>query len=365
MIYLIFLFFSCLYLYNLHRYRALSHRQLYIYFLPVILFWVLLIGGQYNVGTDYFAYMNIFNGNLYYIAEHRGEFVFAALVRLCNTIGIYGQGIFFVLSFIWIILLIKIISYIIDSRHLYIFFFVFIVFTGIFHNQMNEIRQYSAVYLFTLSVCSFFAKKYKTAILLTFLMIFIHLSSIMAVIVFAIGLLFLNSLVQHPKYLYYIVLISLILSLTISEATIGNLLSHFSNINMVDAYSSAYVNTGRIVQTGFASAVTKYVYIPLILYAIHTFSKMDLSVNEKKLFVVGICGYCFKLAIVSVAIIYRLGQYFDILMCIPLTYMLIHLSAKKKKRTYYAFMAYLLLPYALKVTVLAVGEYQYHSIFLH
>lgn len=366
MIYLLFLLFSCLYLSHLYKYRILSSWQLYIYFLPIILFWVLLIGGQYDVGTDYFDYLRIFNGDLYYIEENRGEFVFAALVRFCNACGIYGQGVFFIISFIWILLLINIMSYSVDRRFYYIFFFVFIVFPGILHNQMNGIRQYCAIYLFTIAVCCFLKKRYRFMILFVFLMSFCHLSSIFICVIFTIALLFLNNLVRNPKWLYFIVIISLILNMSLSTDTISNILNHFSNISEIKTYSTSYMNTGRITQAGLIANLTKYLYVPIIVYAIHLYTKMELNDNEKKLFVIGICGFCFKLSLISITIVYRLGQYFDILMCIPIIYMLIYFRTQRKQKIHFNITTlYLLVPYTFKVTAFAIGEYQYHSFFFH
>lgn len=363
MIYLCFLFFSCLYLSKLYRYKSLSSKQMYIYFLPIILFWSILIGGQYDVGTDYFAYLNIFNGDLFYITEKRGEYAFAAFVRLCNAIGIYGQGIFFILSVMWIILLIRIISYVSDSRYIYLFFFVFIVFSGIFHNQMNGLRQYCAVYLFTLVICYFFRKKYMSGVLCVTIMIFTHQSSIILLIVFIFALLFLNSLILHHKWLYILVITAVLLSQMLTSTTLARLIGYLGGINMVDAYSVSYISTGRMEDTGLISVFTKYIYVPMVVYAISLYKKMRLNDFETKMFVIGILGFCFKLSLSTMGVIHRLGQYFDIFMCIPIIYMLIYLLSKRKSHTRYGIMAYLLVPYVLKVTAFAMREYEYHSFF--
>lgn len=364
MVYLTFLLISCSYLVTLKSYRNLSFRKLLVYLVPIVLIWGVLVGGQYDVGKDYFSYMNIFTGDLYYIDELRGEFIFAWFVRLCNAVGLYGQSIFFTLSLIWVVWLIKIMSLTIDSRYLYLFFFVFMVFPGIFHNQMNGLRQYCAVYLFTLGICYFLRKKYMSALLCASIMIFTHQSSMILVIIFMFALLFINSLTRYHKWLYILIIGAVLVSQLLTSTTLAEFIGHFNGIGMVDAYSASYLSTGRMEETGLISVITKYIYVPILVYAISLYNKMGLGDFEKYLFVLGILGFCFKLSLGAMGVIHRLGQYFDILMCFPVAYMLIYLLSIKKSKAYVGILTYLLIPYILKVTVFAIGEYEYHSFFL-
>ena len=100
MVYLFFLFYSQAYFYFLGKYSTKLHEY-YLLLTPIILLWVIIIGGQYNVGTDYFSYMKLFVGReglSRYIDN--GELLFVFLIQSCHNIGIYGQGILLVIVFI-------------------------------------------------------------------------------------------------------------------------------------------------------------------------------------------------------------------------------------------------------------------------
>lgn len=91
-----FIVVNCGYLSLLSKCRKLSLGQTLLFGLPMLMMWSLLIGGQYNVGTDYFSYMEMFvpGANLAYVNESRGEYAFSWFVETCQHLGVYGQGIF-------------------------------------------------------------------------------------------------------------------------------------------------------------------------------------------------------------------------------------------------------------------------------
>ena len=110
MIYLLFLLVSCVYFSYLRQYRRISSFQRFL------LFWGLLIGGQYGVGTDYFSYIRYFSGSDLSYFESKGDIFFARFIQFCNAIGIWGQGVFFVLSIISVLILLYVIHNIIGSN---------------------------------------------------------------------------------------------------------------------------------------------------------------------------------------------------------------------------------------------------------
>ena len=55
MIYLLFIVVNCGYLSLLSKCRKLSLGLTLLFGLPMLMMWSLLIGGQYNVGTDYIS----------------------------------------------------------------------------------------------------------------------------------------------------------------------------------------------------------------------------------------------------------------------------------------------------------------------
>lgn len=357
MAYLLFLFSSCCYLSTLRKYRNIQFgTKLFAFSLPVILYWFLLIGGQYGVGTDYFSYLDHFMSNGSYF-DLKGDILFAAFVRLCNNWGLGGQGIFFILSLIWIIILLYVMQCIAGSRNIYIFLFVFIVFSGVFHNQMNTIRQYSAVYLFTLGFCFLYQKKYLLSILLLTATCLVHSSSI-ALIPYVLLVFFFFSNVKKGYWLYVYVVSSIIFSMFLSVDLIDIFIPYFKQY-------AGYLKGDDIGKVDFMGRITKYMYTPLVLYSIYLFPKMDLNEFQKKIFITGICSYSLKLAVLSIALLERIGRYNEILACVPIVCLLIYLRNHSRKSMFILILLYLFFPYFLKVSFYAVREYTYNSVFFN
>ena len=324
---------------------------------PIVIVWCLLIGGQYNVGSDYFTYLRMFEGsNLLYILS-RGDVGFATLVSLCNEAGFYGQSIFFVLSFFWVIILLYFGQNFVDKKQLFLFIFIFIVFSSTFNNQMNAVRQYCAVYLYTLSICFIFKKYWVRAGFCLFLMTTMHSSSVAVLLLFPL-LIIVGNKIRARKWLLIIVIISVFFSIAFPEDLFTNIIGYFPQyVGYIEGDSMAIGGTDTLTK------LTKYINLPLVFYAIFLFPRMNLSEDQKRLFVIGICGYAIKLSLMDVSIMQRMGAYFEILMCLPITYLMIFHLYKNRKLFPFLFL-YLLLPYAAKVTFLATREYTYSSIFL-
>lgn len=325
---------------------------------PIVLVWVLFIGGQYNVGTDYFSYLYIFNGgNLYYLLG-RGDVGFVRIVELLNSYGIHGQSIFFLFSFIWIIILCYAGRTFTENRYLYLFIFIFVTFSSMFHNQMNGVRQYCAVYLFTLGVCLFYRQHKYWSILPFLSMLTIHSSSMAMLVLFPV-FLFLGSKIEKRRLLYVFLIVAIIFSVSFPADLLERIVGQFAQY---ETYMDRGDDTGFAATVNIVNKITKYINIPIVVYAIYLLPKMNLTKVNKNLFIVGVCGFCFKLALVDVNIVRRMGAYFEVFMCVPILYMLVYL--KKQKSWKCAFiMVYLLLPYIGKVTFFATREYLYNSIF--
>lgn len=325
---------------------------------PIVLVWVLFIGGQYAVGTDYFSYLYIFNGgNLYYLLG-KGDFGFVQIVQFFNSYGIHGQSIFFLFSFVWIIILCYAGRTFTENRYLYLFIFIFVTFPSMFNNQMNGIRQYCAVYLFTLGVCLFYRQHRYWSILPFLSMLTIHSSSMAMLVLFPV-FLYLGYKVKKRRLLYIFLIIAIIFSISFPADLLERIVGQFAQY---ESYMDRSDDKGFSTDMNMISKITKYVYIPIVVYAIHFLPKMNLAKVNKNLFIVGVCGFCFKLALIDVSIIRRMGAYFEILMCVPILYLLIYLKERKSWKLAFIIL-YLLLPYVVKVTFAAKGEYLYNSIF--
>ena len=83
MVYLLFAVCSYLYLLLLSKYKEVGYKTVIVFSLPVIFAWVLIIGSQYYVGTDYPTYLSLFK-NIDSAKNEDTEFGFVYFVYLCN-----------------------------------------------------------------------------------------------------------------------------------------------------------------------------------------------------------------------------------------------------------------------------------------
>jgi hypothetical protein len=84
---------SVLYFFLLERWIGTRKFSNFVYVLmssPILCFWLIICGGQYDVGADYFSYLQIFNGERTELYLLKGEYLFYALVVFCNRIGLTG-----------------------------------------------------------------------------------------------------------------------------------------------------------------------------------------------------------------------------------------------------------------------------------
>lgn len=355
MIYISYLTFSFFYLYGLKKYsNEKSSIKIITILFPIIILWVIIIGGQYGVGTDYFSYIDIFNGNKLNLYEYQQEYLFVYFVEFCNSIGLYGQSLFFIISLFSIIVLLKIGLKITSPQYLYLFFFLFVCYSTVFNNQMNTIRQYIVVYLFSYLILLINQRHYILGSLLLAISIFIHHSSF--ILIFFVFVLLWGRNISSKKILYFIVL----------GGFLGGIITRPEFIEYIartfDFYSYFFDN-GSLNETSLMGRIVKYTFLPLYLLAISKLNDFQLSDNEKKLFSIGVISYSLKIAFLTLGTVQRIGWYFEILMCIPLLYLLIYLKNRTSKM-FIPILLFILIIYAIKVILFAEREYSYDSYFL-
>lgn len=364
MVYLLFLAFVVLYFSSINC-RTKRFSELIVRSIPVILFWVLLIGGQDNVGTDYYNYLSYFSNanNMGYILA-RGDYAFTSFVIICNSIGLYGQDVFFIHSFLCFLILLYIFKECYQGKlnFLNIVFFIFVVYSTAFNNQMNGLRQYTAIYLITCSFCLGMKRKYLLAILFLVIAIFTHKSSIITSAVFLLFLLLLNGRNFSEKWMYFSVIFGFMMSLFFHMGNMGLLVEYVRQYGLFGDYLIYYDQAHSTGATAMDN-LTKYIYIPIYFLAIKNLHKMNITNTHKIYFTVGILSFAFKMSILSIPYLCRLGDFFLITMCIPIVYLMIYYSEKKLYVNNVILSFYFLLPYALKVTIWAVREYSYSSVF--
>ncbi len=358
MVYILFLLLSMCYLSLLGRYGYGSYGKFVVFCFPVILLWCLIVGGQYGIGTDYFSYTDIFQGhNMEYVSGIRGEYVFSAIVNIVLFLSLPPQWGFVIIALMEALLLCYIMHKCVRLRFVFLFFFTFVCFCGTFHNQMNGIRQYLAIYMISVIVIWLCKKNWWRAFVLAIVTCFIHKSSM--IILPVIVLIYLLRKKDSRTTLLTVILIGIALSIILNNEIIKLVVPYF------DLYSH-YLSSERIESYGFAQKATKYIYIPLIIWSICKYPYYRLDLFHRCLYVFGIYGFAIKLGVMSMAIVSRIGLYLEIIGGLPIVYLLIYLYKKARLRPYFLLLLlYLFVPYAFKVLVMKTGEYNFDSIFFH
>ena len=355
MVYLLYIIFSCSILAILSGYKSVKYVELIIFSIPIILVWIFIIGGQYYVGTDYPSYLVLFEGENLWRMEGSGEWFFVCFVKGLNYLGLYGQDLFFIVAAFEIFLLLFFGEKLFTTKYLFIFFFVFIAYSSVFHNQMNGLRQYVATYLFSLAVLFLMERRYMLCLLFLVFAGGWHAS----VMLLPIILLFFYWLrnVYNKRFFYYIVLLSLLFLLVFKEKWLFSFMS-------LSGFYDQYLTSEYVQEVGLINKITKFVNVPIVVYSIYKSDKYKLNVFLRNIYTISVLSYCVYISCLASTIMNRFGMYFSILACIPVVILLIYLY-REKNILFWFIILYLFLIYALKVTIFAVGEYAYESVFFH
>lgn len=356
MVFLLNYLYSFVYTYLVGRVYAqtrLSNNALFFLLLPVFLIWLIICGGQDSVGTDYESYMYIFDGNQldYYIKKN--EFLFVAIVSLCNVLRIHGQALFFVfyaINFVFLFLILKRLP----VKQVFICIVLYITVTSLFNNQLNTLRQATAIYIGTYAMFLILERKKIKALFFILIASLIHQSGIM--LIFAYFFKPISKRIS-ARMLLFLLLGAFLLSLFLQVEVI-NILVPF----LPKDYAWHILGDG-VGERGILNKITKYIFIPFYLMSLYSFKKNDLTAREVLLFKVGWIAFCMRLSFINLTIISRITDFFLFLSIFPLVLYLYHLFERGQKLIFVSILTFLSFFYCLKVTIFSTGEYLYDSIY--
>ncbi len=358
MYYLLFLFINYLVFNELENYKG-GGKYFKIGCLAFfVLSWTLMIGSQLGVGSDYYSYLGTFRDgtNMYHFLRNK-EYLFVYFVKFMWLLGIKGQGIFFVVALIQGLLFLKIMTEVFGSKKLYTALFVFICFSTVFNNQMNVLRQYIAIYMVTLSTIYFLKKKYIYWGLLFFSSIFFHKSAFFLLPLFGVLLFFKDKIMNYKLQIALIVLGVILANVDFME---------WMKQILIPLGYKHFLYDGILHEISFKSKIVEFFFVPFFIYIVYKFGtlkKLKLSDLERNLFNIGVIGFIIKLATLSLNVLNRFNAYFEIFMIFPFVFFLTKAKGKKNNEVKTLLWLAILGIYALKVTLFAVREYSYNSIF--
>lgn len=226
---------------------------------PAFVIYFLVAGLQYDVGTDYFSYINIFEDSSrhqFYI--NRGEYLFAYFNIFLNWLELPAQSVFFAISFIQAVLVFIYFKSIKKKGFiLTLFFIAFICVTNIYNNQLNGLRQYVVVAALPLLTILLYEKRFVRFFILLGLASFFHNTAWFLLVLLPIYFLYK----KFNKSLLFLFLLSvvgfLLLGKIIDELVIVFLPSY-----------AHYLQSHYAEQHTLGLFITKLYYLPLIFYFI-------------------------------------------------------------------------------------------------
>lgn len=354
MSFLVFLFFSVVYLYVINKLRLARFNRVILLSL-FALAWTLFVGGQYGVGTDYFAYHRVFENPENFRIDKSREYVFYYLISVSKTLWDTPLATFCFIAFISITTLLSFSNFSVKRQQQWLFFFLFIVVSTAFNNQFNAIRQYLATYVLSLGFVSVLHGRYKVSALLGLLASGIHASAILALVVLLVVYWF-SSLSLKKGHLVVILLLSMMPVLFMDVQTQVLSLMEFSG-------NTHYINHKYFNTLDFSGVVVKMfnllIYLLLLLRV--PFKVSDDPICQR-LYIVGYLAYAIKMLSLVSTVTNRFGMFFEVLMILPLVFAIDYFLKRNSALGITTCVVFLLV-YAIKVTIFASGEYYYDSVF--
>ena len=333
------------------QHNGISDWALLLLLFPIFIIWLIICGGQDHVGTDYPSYMEIFNGYIEDRYANSGELGFVTLVKFLNILGFKGQALFFFIysiNFIFFYLLLKRI----DSQY-FIYILLYIVVTGLFNNQLNILRQATAIYIGTYATILILEGNGLKGLLFIILASSFHISSVVLLVVYFYKIFAMITPFWLNKCVYICFILGIFLGADFLVLFMPFLPENYT----------WHIQSGAVEQRSFIIQLTKFIYIPLYLLAISKYGKYRLSCVEKYLFHLGIISFCLRLLLVNLTIVSRIGDAFILISIYPLYTYMNYLYKNNKYILFLGITCSITFMYFVKTIILPVGEYLYQSIY--
>lgn len=348
--FLFVLIYTAVYFALIEKYKASLFAML-----PAFLVYFLVAGLQFNVGTDYFSYIDIYeNEERHWFYFNRGEYLFFALNQGLNWLKLPPQSIFIAVSFIQASLVFFYFKKIKNKGFiLWLLFITFFCVTNIYNNQLNGIRQYVVIAglpLFTILVYE--RKIIKSLLLLSFLSFF-HNTAWLLLVVYP--LFYLQVRFNRSLFLLFV------------ASAAGYL---FVGKFIYEVASLIFPSYLHYLQGGYAEPqtiklfLTKLYYLPVVFYFYLIYKQTDSDFGRYFHYMVFLftITYWFFLLALSLGIATRVYYYVIFFYLFPVYYVLHFNYINKRQLDFIFILAYVVLPYVFKVTVLAKAEFLYKSI---
>ena len=360
MFYLTLLLFFIINIYSCERLVNKNNNPAYFLgIFPTFIFLWLVPGLQNGVGVDYESYVDMY----YYSDElnrvyRNGEYAFYYIFHLIKEFEFGQQGIFIVSalsnSIITLLVAFKIRKITENKYSLCLIIFLFFVVTNMFHNQMNGIRQYIAVFLFPLAYILLFEKRLKSSLLVFIFASFIHKTALVGLLFIPIAFMYIS--ISRLKLFFIFILLPFI------YFSLGGVVS-FVIVKFFPLYEH-YLNSDYGQALPLSSVLSRVYYLPVFLWFWYAFlhDKSYLHDLIKGLLCIWIFSFWLFIFFLDYGFFYRIAVYFYFFNIIPICFLFYSLKSSRSYLQIVLLLIYITFPYLLKVTVLARGEFLYSTI---
>ncbi|HDS1207147.1 TPA: EpsG family protein [Shewanella algae] len=364
MLYFSIFFISIFYTYCIEsriNSKLTSGSVIFLLIFPVSLLY-LIQSIQFGVGTDYFNYrMFYFEPLMLEQFLRKKELFFYFIYNIFVDLDTGPQSIFYFASFLYgfslVVFLKKAKS---EGLSIWILLFGFLVCTGIYHNQMNGLRNQMAISIFPLIFFAVYKRKNITTSLLVLTSMLWHSSGVVGFVFYFFK--FLHTKLESKISLIKIFLMSLFFYVVLAffvELLVDLLFPQYSH----------YIGSSYSEPISLLNILTKLYYLPVFFYAVLLYSKrteatISNSIVSFGMFVFAVT-YWVVLLMLSYGFMFRVYQMFVFFYIFPIYYLIKYFSIKKMYVSNLLLISYLLFPYILKVIVFPKGEYIYRSYLLY
>jgi hypothetical protein len=342
----------------LDRHTKNNTTGLWLAFIPAMFIYLASPALQFNVGTDYFSYIRLYESGNYRIYFNNGEYGFYFMNELLTYFNIDSQGVFVAIGAIDTFLIFLILATLKKYKFkLWIIFFLIFVVSGIYHNQMNGLRQFVAILCTPLFFIYMYERKYLKLFLISVLALSFHKTFVTVLLFGAIAfiaknyskrvLLLLSALIP---FMYLFVMIELI---------------YYAVDLLVPSYKHFF--TLDIIENNRGLVLVKLYYMPFFIYFWYLYLKTkqnDFVSSELFKFFIVIFSLTYSMYLLQFSVAYagRIFQYFQFFYIFPLYYIIEYNIKYNNRIILLVGMFALLIPYIAKVLWFPAREYLYSSI---
>lgn len=349
MVYLIIYFIAMLYLAAIDEFRYKCIKGKFLVVLPVAFILFFISSNQFNVGTDYFSYIDMVENKDLNIYLNKGEVFFYIYATIIRFLKIDSHFIFYFYSFVNVFgafyLLVRFEK--MFGVNFLVLFTSFFIMTGFFHNQLNIIRQYQASIFVITSFLFILDRRFLLAATSFVLALLSHPSAILVIPFMLVGFSKVNItkvfLAFFGCFLLYWIIIP-VFSIQL--------------INLFVPQYSFYLNTDHAMSKNLFFYATKFYYLPIYILFIASlskhFEKIDLKL--KRLILLWAITNSLYLLGGHIGVADRLYHFFVFLNVLPVA--CLFTFYRRFECRLYLFL-YLFFPYFIKVAIFPKAEYLY------